>query len=768
MLMSQRRSNHDYLFDLFILFSFVFFFLLTHAVSVQDSIRLLSSLGIDLLTGSLIWLLTSRKKQVHAFELFGMGVVIGTSFSTIAQLLTRDFFIQPFINLPLCLFVVLLFVKRLKSTDARIEITQPSLSTNLGLLASAMLLISGDRYYLWPTTFLLFAAFFLTTQFARENHKKIRPRISATLFVSVFGAFSLGTGSVVESIIYGNRSTISYVSGWDGVIFEASSKALIKYGPFDHIFLANIKYAYYWFHDAWAGAITQRSGVADWVVTTQFGAIVVALSSMALLYVIVERRVNNQKLRIFVLAIVASPSLIGAPSALLSLASFSQMLAFLWVVSLAFLVDELFVNGSKATVLLMVLVSCILVMTKLTIAVPVIAGHIAAWAALTILRSTNKGLKMFAVGSGISVLVSAALYLIFIKPEPELAQTYFTFEIGFTEKMFGIVTGQLILDILIFFGIKALAASQIFARRQAFTDPFKLTLLSVSIASLACALMLEFELSVANTYMLVPFLVFFTLLTGTETVNAYDRLQSIHRQLPKYFWLATAIGISAGTISTYRLHKLNYEYVTTTSPLLMASLVPIVALLVAFIVFSFIAKSENNHLRLILVSIVALAIPTGSYISHSFREVQRTRTLEAKGWIDTDLEDVESKFRELEPAAKFIATELNPSDVLASNSTTDFGLLAAMTGIRNYASSYVSDMQGVEARFPKQFSFAQSPSKQTYADLRIECVTWFYYNRDENNTEIDDFKPFADVAYEDPTGVLLKLSSQVALPSECG
>jgi hypothetical protein len=115
-----------------------------------------------------------------------------------------------------------------------------------------------------------------------------------------------------------------------------------------------------------------------------------------------------------------------------------------------------------------------------------------------------------------------------------------------------------------------------------------------------------------------------------------------------------------------------------------------------------------------------------------------------------------------------MATELDSSDVLASNSTSDFGLLAAMTGIRNYASSYVSDMQGVESRFPKQFSFAQNPSDQTYSALRNECVTWFYYDRDENNTEINDFKPFAEVAYEDETGVLLKLSSQVGLPTFCG
>ncbi|MFM8249057.1 MAG: hypothetical protein ACKOAE_07385 [Acidimicrobiaceae bacterium] len=767
--MRLTRSKYGYFLNLFVLFSFISFFLLTHAVSAQDSLRLSVSLAIDLLTGSLIWIFASNKKHFHIFELFGIGIVIGSTLSTIAQLLTRNTFIQPFVNLPLCLLVVVLALKRLRSTEAQIEIQTPVLSTNLGILAAAMLLVSGDRYYLWTATLLLFAAFIFATKFDNENIESSKFRFLPAMLVAGFAAVSLGVASVVETLIYGRRTTISYVSGWDGVIFEASSKALINYGPFDHIFLSNIKYAYYWFHDAWAGAFTQRAGVADWIVTTQFGTVVVAISSIALLYVIVERRVNNPKLRIFVLAIVASPSLIGAPSALLSLASFSQMLALLWIITLAFLIDEFFAKANKRILLLIVLFSCVLVMTKLTIAVPVIAGHIAAWAALTTFKSTNKGLKLFAVTGGLSILASGVLYVIFIRPEPELAQTYFTFEIGFTEKMFGIVTGQLILDIVIFFIVKAFASSQVFANRRKLKDPFTLTMLSISLASLGCALLIEFELSVANTYMLVPFLAFFTLIVGIEIVNKFDQLEAGFKQLRTYSLLAIAIGLLAGAVSTFRLHKLNYEFVTTTSPLLLASLVPVVSILVAFVLFSLLNQFAKSALpKFFLVSIVALAIPAGSYISHSFREVQRTRALETLGWDDPTVEDVESKFNELKPVVKFMATELDSSDVLASNSTSDFGLLAAMTGIRNYASSYVSDMQGVEGRFPKQFSFAQNPTDQTYSALRNECVTWFYYDRDENNTEISDFKPFAEVTYEDETGVMLKLSSQVGLPSFCG
>lgn len=174
------------------------------------------------------------------------------------------------------------------------------MSANFAILATALLLLSGDRYYLWAATLLLFLAFNFATRFDGESAELGRSPIIPTMMVACVAIGSIGVASIVETVIYGRRTSINYVSGWDGVIFEASSKALIKYGPFDNIFLSNIKYAYYWFHDAWAGAFTQRAGVAAWIVTTQFGAIVVAISSTALLYVIVERRVSNPKLRIIV------------------------------------------------------------------------------------------------------------------------------------------------------------------------------------------------------------------------------------------------------------------------------------------------------------------------------------------------------------------------------------------------------------------------------------------------------------------------------------
>jgi hypothetical protein len=99
---------------------------------------------------------------------------------------------------------------------------------------------------------------------------------------------ALLSSSILENFLFGPRSTTSYIGGWDGVYAEASSKSITNYGPFDNIFLANTKNAYYWFSYAWSGSITDRSKTSDWIVTTQFGYVLVALATMFIVFAVLQ------------------------------------------------------------------------------------------------------------------------------------------------------------------------------------------------------------------------------------------------------------------------------------------------------------------------------------------------------------------------------------------------------------------------------------------------------------------------------------------------
>ena len=765
---TTKQANFRLGQTLFAIFFFIFVFLFSHQVSLEDSLSICFTLLIDVTTGSMLWILMSKKRQYSVFELLGLGIALGTSLSTIGQLIFRNIPVQRYFGLILCLIVASLFWLKLKDDNERFRIENPSSSSVLGILGFSVLLLCGDRYYLWVAAALLFMGWILIRRFESFQIKSSKKEVSSTAILCAMIGFALGVASWLETLIHGKRTTASYISGWDGAIFEASSKALIRYGPFDHIFLANNKYAYYWFHDAWAGAFTQRANASDWVVTTQFGPLVVAIASISLLYVIVERRITDRRLTLVVIAAVATPSLIGAPNVLLSLASFSQTMAIFWFVLILFLLDEFFRFAKTYSLILLTFASCLLVLTKLTIAVPTIAGVLTG--ALTVgLSAPNISKQMrLIVASFVSIATSGLLYFIFIRPTPELAQSYFQFKIGFTEEMFGIFTGLMIIDLGIFLVIKLGATSVMIGRTRFLKDPFVISVSCISLASFGAALLLEFELSVANSYMLLPFLIGFSLIVCLEVANQITAAQTKFLWLTKFVVAMIALGLSSGALSTFRLHQLNYEFVTTTSPILVASVIaPFFVALAVFILVAIKKTLKMDLPILLLVAVSSLTISSGSFISHSFRELQRERVEERKGWNNPTFEDVESELNELASAAHFMRSNLSASDVLASNSTSDKGLLAAMTGIRNFASSYVSDMQGVEARFPMQFSFARAPSAETYAALRNQCVTWFYYSRDENNTDVNNFKRFAEISYEDEIGVVLKLSDTTRLPDNC-
>ncbi|MFM8836548.1 MAG: hypothetical protein ACKOFM_06825, partial [Actinomycetota bacterium] len=66
-----------------------------------------------------------------------------------------------------------------------------------------------------------------------------------------------------------------------------------------------------------------------------------------------------------------------------------------------------------------------------------------------------------------------------------------------------------------------------------------------------------------------------------------------------------------------------------------------------------------------------------------------------------------------------------------------------------------------------QFEFARNPSPESDRALREGCVTWFYFVRDENNTELSAFATFADVRFADEFGAVLQLKDSLQLPKPC-
>jgi hypothetical protein len=168
-----------------------------------------------------------------------------------------------------------------------------------------------------------------------------------------------------------------------------------------------------------------------------------------------------------------------------------------------------------------------------------------------------------------------------------------------------------------------------------------------------------------------------------------------------------------------------------------------------------------------ITMIVLASSMAGSYVAQSFRSAQQEFLYSKRNW-NLPFEDVAMELNRIKRATIYINSELRMKDVLASNSVTDKGLLAALTGVRNYASSYHDNLWGGEEhRYIEQNVFAKDPSEKSYVALRNGCVTWFYYDKDESPGKAKSFEPYAKTKYEDEHGAVLKLSESYPLPDEC-
>ena len=746
-----------------ILFCFIFGFLITHEVSLQDSLQLCAILALDLITGAVIWILLSRKSEYSVFELLGVGVALGTSLNAIGQLVFRETILASLFNYLFLLFVVLLFVQTRRKKQVVVQLSPTRNSTVLAVCTTALILLCGDRYYLWVGVLILALALFVLTKF-EHNPSSNRSRSLFALFSLGSVALALLSSSILEDFLFGPRSTTSYISGWDGVYAEASSKSITNYGPFDNIFLANTKNAYYWFSYAWSGSITDRSKASDWIVTTHFGYVLVALATMSIVFAILQSLSRNKPIGIIPLAVVATTSLIGSSNFLLDTGSFSQCISVLYLALAFFAIKELLDHSTLSNILLAVLSISLLALTKLTVAIPLISGLCLFVFLIWFVGVSKKQKILVSLGVLVSGITSLAIFFVFINQQTEFQNSQSEFVIKAVPNAFGIGTGLLLIDI----GLLLALRFPIFFGQIRNRDLFANLILLVSLTSLSMAVVISSSwVNQANTYLLLPFSFGAGLLISNHLLQEryLFYIANTKRRFSVHF--ATIFGGGLGFITTALLFYLHLQFVTNADYYLVVSLIPLMSI-IPVSVFSFLKPTTTKRQKTFasLMTVVFLATSAGSFVAHSLRELERKIIFNKNDW-DLPVEEVELPNRNLQGAITFILTSFDVNDVLADNSSDNI-LLAAGTGTRSYASTYGRAFSiAHDERFVTQLEFAQNPNLSNYEYLRNGCVTWFYFDKDDSSGEAKSFEPYATTKFEDEYGAVLKLSASYPLPDEC-
>ena len=760
---SKDKENLSTFASLSILFCFIFGFLITHEVSLQDSLQLCAILALDLVTGAVIWILLSRKNEYSVFELLGVGVALGTSLNAIGQLVFRETILASLFNYLFLVFVVLLFVQTRRKKEVVVQLSPTRSSTVLAVCTTALILLCGDRYYLWAGVLILAVALFVLTKF-EQNLASNKSRSLFVLFSLGSVALALLSSSILEMFILGPRSSLSYVGSWDGVYAEASSKSIANYGPFDNIFLANTKNAYYWFSYAWSGSITDRSRVSDWIVTTQFGFIVVALATMSIVIAILQSVSKSKQIGFIPIAVVATTSLIGSSNFLLDTGSFSQCISILYLAIAYFATKELLTHSTLSNVLLIVFSTSLLALTKLTVAIPLISGLCIFMILIWFFEASQKQKFYLSFGFLLSGMVSLTLFLVFIKQQAELQNSMSEFTLRAVSNSFGIGTGVLLIDIVLLLILRFPIFYGQFKNRNLFVNLTALVVLTSLSMSIAISSSWNNQ---ANTYLLLPFSLGAGLLISIRLTQGPNLLSFA---IPKQRWLlytATLIGAGLGFFTTILLFYYQIQQVTNTNYYLVISLIPLTSVIpVGAICFLKSTSRIQRKTFTFLVMVVFLASTAGSYLGHSLRDVERRIVFFKNNW-EVPYEEIEEPNFEVQGAIKFISSILKLDDVIADNSSNNI-LIAAGTGIRFYASTYGRDFSiAHDDRFIAQAQFAENPTPFNYEHLRNGCVTWFYYDKDESTGKAMSFEPYATTMYEDEYGAVLKLSESYPLPDEC-
>lgn len=742
---------------------FIFGFLITHEVSFQDTLQLCLILILDLITGSFIWTLLSRKNKYSVFELLGVGIVLGTSVNAIAQLLLRGTFLQPLFNYVILIFVGFLYLQARRTNTIVMELSHTENSTVLGVCSIALVLLCGDRHYLWFGVLILGLAILVLKRIERSPITT-RPSFLSIMFSLGSIALALLISSKLESVMLGPRTTASYIRGWDGVYAEASSKSISNYGPFDNIFLANTKNAYHWFSYAWAGSIDNRSQVSDWIVTTQFGFIISALATISLVVAILQSISRSKQIGAIPFGIVAATSLFGSSNFLLDTGSFSQSISILYLTMTFFVTKELLAHATISNIVLMVFSISLLTLTKLTVAIPLISG-LCLFTIFTWFSDLPRKQKSFiSIGLLLTGIASLILFTVFINQEARFQNSQSEFDIKIVANAFGIGTGVLFVDIGLLLIVKFVAICCI----RIVWDLFSKLLVSVIVVSLLMSIVISSRwVTSANTNLLLPFSLATGLLIAVHFIQRENQsTNSASRQTwPLYF--SSIIGASLGFITTTLLYYFHHHYVANNNYYLFVSLIPLISVVPISVISlrnSVTISRRKNFTWLLAVAF--LASPAGSFVAHSFRDIERNIIFANNSW-DLPIEDIETPRRRLQGTTDFISATFGFTDVFADNSTNNI-LISASTGIRSYASTYGRTFSiGHDDRYIAQIDFAKNADLSNYKHLRNTCVTIFYYDKGVTLGKAKSFEPYASIIYEDDFGAVLKLSESHPLSAEC-
>ena len=750
---------------------FLNLYLVTHEVSISDSISLSIVLGIQAIGGATLWIQISNKSEYESIELIGLGIGIGAVLSTI--------FAQMFRTTPLhgiswavpTVVVLAISIKNSRLRSSRLVIKPVEALSIYLVCAFSLVALSSYFYDLWPA-FLVMIVGYLLIKSLLNNQRSflVQPRYLFILCIS-FTIFSLITSSFFETRWFGDRVITDYILGGDGTYFEAAMRSLSNYGPLDSVFQSHIKFDYYFFSSAWAGTTSDAAFASPWVVTTQFALISTALGSLCLAFTLSKRMTPTSNLQPYiVLALVSASAQVGEPNFIFDIGSFSAFVTILWLITILVVINFFldFPNYKSASLITVLMV--VLFISKSQISVPVYVGFLSLSIFYFFTKEKNQTKKLLlltAVCSGVCIYLA---HVIFIKPQAGTIVNYFTYKFVLNGSLFGMLSNKFNLMVVFLFLIFKIYGFWWGLRGDNTTTRYFLFFLfGLVLAGTGASVLFNFAGSAANRY-------FFLVASVSAVFLVSNGINERSNLEPPVTWqvlIMVGFGSITGFWSARKIYLRIYNFDADFYSIRGAILRPLVMMFLVSITFFVILKVSSRPKLTrgsfaLLLAAFFISITPGVFVMSSIRQQLQESISRGLDPLYARDQSLNKEISQVSNAMSFLTENAFEKEIVASNRKKPDALIPALTGLRSYADSYTrGHSSATTARYLLIDNFVKSPSDGGYRSLRGGCVTWFYVDKTEPKIYRLTWEPYAKIQYEDEFGMVLKMSNLVKLPTNC-
>jgi hypothetical protein len=727
--------------------------LFVHGVSIEHSISLAVVLSVQVLTGIQAWHLLNPESIGTTPETLGTGLAIGTALATASDQILLRTPLTPIAWLFPSLIITILVWCRRRTASIRTTADQ---EFQWMFIATAAVILGNEKFQDGYGFFLIA----LAIGFYFSRSRKPRYQIYLYWITSVIGLACLKLFKPVPE--YGTWRLRPLYTGTDDLIFsESLSNSLSHFGLNDYGAAVGSPIRYHWFSLAWSGLTSRVSASAPFDVTLHVVPIVAFFGISCLLWAIVFRlTLSKAASNIAVLVLFATDS-------------FPDQIRFFFVSNTSNTLSHIYVLASMLMFLRAIETyqKRWLIIYPISIAITFLAktpyGAVLLFAtllAVIFLYASTQDCRPYAAVLGLlSLLTTAITYLLFLKPNTWEQRS---FRISLNPFHFQDISFRTMVTSVILIAslcIVRFPISLIVYRipQPLYIRTFYVFLSAGMIAGLA---RFVFDGGSAEQYFLNSSLIFGAILTGCSVFHL------THEASKKFQNGLLLLFCSISVFSALLFHFVLDNSQVSRSPLgsnLQILLAPAIASLfvAGFILIQTKRLALTHNLINITFILSIIGVSTGIYSlraiehdSYKFTEtVASTADLKSLDWVRSNVEE-----EEILATNRFLCNQETP----CSFDDSSF-LISAVSRRRVLIEGPRFVIGGMpypawaKDRIQKSIDFANSPSEESWSQLKLFEVDWFYLDTNFVTSDLDisnePWSPWATVAYHNSNVYILKL-----------